>query len=183
MTATRPGQEAFATIREIVHILPADPHTDWSRIDITALRERLIDRNKVTLRAHAEARRIPGGLRIAVTGHGRTRVTIGRMVAMHARVINGLHGWSVSTTPLPDGLTLTVTAQDPRQIAMIRGSASWASWCRARITQCTTWPSRAGECPTCLLRQRPPQARLRTTRQAFRMTTPVPQVEDRRLHV
>lgn len=118
---TQPGQEAFGTIKEIVGILEADPHTDWSRVNIPALREHLIDMNEVTLHAHAQSERIPGGLRIAVTGKGRTLAAIRRMVVMHARVINGLHGWSVSTQPRTDGVTLTVTASDPRQISMIRG--------------------------------------------------------------
>lgn len=117
---TRPGQEAFATIKEIVDILEADPGTDWSRVNIPALRKHLIDMNEVTLYAQARSRRIHGGLSIAVTGKGRTLEAIRRMVVMHAHVINGLNGWSVSTKPLPDGVTLTVTASDPRQVAMIR---------------------------------------------------------------
>lgn len=118
---TQPGQEAFATIQEIVGILEADPHTDWSRVNIPALREHLIDMNEVTLYARTKSERIPGGLSIAVTGKGRTLAAIRRMVNMHAHVINGLNGWSVSTKPLADGVELTVTASDPRQVAMIRG--------------------------------------------------------------
>lgn len=118
---TQPGQEAFATIKEIVGILEVDPHTDWSRVDIAALRKHLIDMNEVTLHASAKPERIPGGLSIAVTGKGRTLAAIRRMVVMHARVINGLNGWSVSTEPLADGVMLKVTASSPRQTAMIRG--------------------------------------------------------------
>jgi hypothetical protein len=36
---THPGQEAFGTIQEIVRILQADPKTDWSKVNIGALRE------------------------------------------------------------------------------------------------------------------------------------------------
>ena len=35
---TMPGQEAFGTIQEIVRILEADPATDWSKVNIGALR-------------------------------------------------------------------------------------------------------------------------------------------------
>ena len=35
---TQPGQEAFAAIQEIVAMLEADPRTDWSKVDIDALR-------------------------------------------------------------------------------------------------------------------------------------------------
>mgnify|MGYP003393311411 CR=1 FL=1 len=33
VTPTRPGQEAFGTIQEIVRILEANPATDWSKAD------------------------------------------------------------------------------------------------------------------------------------------------------
>jgi hypothetical protein len=46
-----PGQDAFGAIQEIVAILEADSNTDWSKVDITALREHLIDMNEVTLKA------------------------------------------------------------------------------------------------------------------------------------
>lgn len=45
-----PGQEAFGTIQEIVRILESDPATDWSKVNIGALREHLIDMDEVTMR-------------------------------------------------------------------------------------------------------------------------------------
>ena len=48
---TQPGQDAFGAIQEIVRILEADPATDWSKVDLEALREHLIDMNEVTLHA------------------------------------------------------------------------------------------------------------------------------------
>lgn len=42
-TPTEPGQGAFAAIAEIVAILTADPATDWTRVDIAALRQHLVD--------------------------------------------------------------------------------------------------------------------------------------------
>jgi hypothetical protein len=118
---TLPGQDAFAAIQEIVRILQADPTTDWSRVNIDALREHLIDMNEVTLRAKARAVPVKGGLRILVTGVGRTLQAIRRMVPAHAREINGLNGWSVTTSPADDGVTLTVTASNPAEAIKIRG--------------------------------------------------------------
>jgi hypothetical protein len=92
-----PGQDAFGAIQEIVRTLEADPKTDWSRVDLEALRQHLIDMNDVTLQANAEAKSIDGGLEIAVTGSGRTLAAIQRMVPAHAAEINGLNGWSAKT--------------------------------------------------------------------------------------
>jgi hypothetical protein len=116
-----PGQDAFSAIQEIVQMLEADPKTDWSKIDLEALRQHLIDMNEVTLKADGAARPIDGGLEIAVTGSERTLAAIQRMVPDHAREINGLHGWSAQTAPLPNGVLLTVTATDPKEVQHIRG--------------------------------------------------------------
>src|SRR6516164_4599669 len=77
-TPTLPGQDAFGAIQELVSILDADPKTDWSKVDLEALRQHLIDMNEVTLRADAAPKQIDGGLEIAVTGSGRTLVAIQR---------------------------------------------------------------------------------------------------------
>ena len=115
------GQDAFGAIREVVGILDADPKTDWSKVDLAALRQHLIDMNEVTLGADAAPKQIDGGLEIAVTGSGRTLVAIQRMVPAWAQTMNGQSGWTAKTTSLPDGELLTVTATDPKEIEHIRG--------------------------------------------------------------
>ena len=89
---TLPGQDAFGAIQEIVRILEADPKTDWSKVNLEALRQHLIDMNEVTLKADVAAKQIDGGLEFAVTGAGPTVGAIQRMVPAHAQEINGLHG-------------------------------------------------------------------------------------------
>jgi hypothetical protein len=118
---TLPGQDAFGAIQEIVRILDADPKTDWSKVDLEALRQHLIDMNEVTLHAEAASKQIDGGLEIAVSGSGRTLVAIQRMVPAWAQMPNGHDGWSAKATELPNGELLTVTATDPKDVQHIRG--------------------------------------------------------------
>jgi len=120
---TMPGQDAFGAIQEIVRMLDADPKTDWSKVDLEALRQHLIDMNDVTLKAEAAPTPIDGGVAIAITGTGRTVEAIQRMVPAHAQEVEHTHlnGWSAKIEPLPNGLTLTVTASDPKEVAHIRG--------------------------------------------------------------
>lgn len=118
---TMPGQDAFGAIQEIVHMLDADPKTDWSKVDLEALRQHLIDMNEVTLRAAAAARQVEGGLEIAVTGSGRTLVAIRRMVPAWAHTMSGEHGWNTAASPLPNGELLRVTAADQKEVQHIRG--------------------------------------------------------------
>ncbi len=120
-TPTMPGQEAFGAIQEIVRILEADPQTDWSKINLEALRQHLIDMNEVTLRANAAATSIDGGVAIAITGEGRTLAAIQRMIPDHAQELSQMNGWRAMTETLPDGVRLTVTSTDAKEVAHIRG--------------------------------------------------------------
>jgi hypothetical protein len=120
-TPTSPGQDAFGAIQEIVRILDADPKTDWSKVDLEALRQHLIDMNEVTLKAAAASKPIDGGLEIAVTGSGRTLAAIQRMIPAWAQMANGHDGWSARASELPVGELLTVTASDPAEVQHIRG--------------------------------------------------------------
>jgi hypothetical protein len=118
---TMPGQDAFGAIQEIVRILETDPETDWTKVDLEGLRQHLVDMNEVTLRAEAAAKPIEGGVEIAVTGEGRTRAAIQRMIPAHAQELDRAGAWSATTAPLPNGVLLTVTSSDPKDVPRIRG--------------------------------------------------------------
>jgi hypothetical protein len=118
---TLPGQDAFSAVQEIVRVLEADPKTDWSKVDLEALRQHLIDMNDVTLKAEVATKAVDGGLEMAVTGSGRTLAAIQRMVPAHAAEMDGRNGWSAKTAVLNNGVLLTVTAGDSKEVAHIRG--------------------------------------------------------------
>ena len=106
--ATQPGQGAFAAIQEIVEILAADPKTDWSKVNIEALRQHLIDMNNVTLAANVKNEPIDGGMRFDVTGEGPVRDSIRRMTTAHAATMNGIDGWKFEAAEIEGGASLTV---------------------------------------------------------------------------
>jgi uncharacterized protein YgiM (DUF1202 family) len=116
----QPGQGAFGAMAEVVRTLEADAATDWSKVDMERLRQHLIDMNEVTLTADAAAKPIDGGLQIAVTGSGRTLAAIQRMVPAHAQEVNGVNGWSAKTDPIANGVLLTVTTKDSKDVQRIR---------------------------------------------------------------
>ena len=96
-----PGQDAFGTIQEVVQILQADPATDWSKVNIGALRQHLIDMNEVTLHAAAAERVLDNGIEIAVTGEGRTLEAIKRMVPAHVSELREI-GWNAKSDELAE---------------------------------------------------------------------------------
>lgn len=75
-----------------MEILEADPKTDWSRVDIDALRQPLTDMRNVTLTAEARPVTVEGGLRFVVTGTSDIKPSICRMLLAHAKIMNGVGG-------------------------------------------------------------------------------------------
>jgi hypothetical protein len=114
-----PGQDAFGTIQEIVQILQADPTTDWSKVNIGALRQHLIDMNEVTLHAAAAERVFDNGIEIAVTGEGRTLEAIKRMVPAHVSELREI-GWNAKSEDLANGVKLTVAASEAQPLAKLK---------------------------------------------------------------
>ncbi|MCR9139013.1 MAG: hypothetical protein NXI27_23630 [Alphaproteobacteria bacterium] len=104
------GQSAFAAIAEIVRILDADPETDWSKVDITAIRNHLVDMDELTLNSSVEQTTKGRTVTFFVSGNGRTVGAIRSMVPAHAKELDKIPAWSASTTVLPNGAKLIVSA-------------------------------------------------------------------------
>lgn len=124
MQATAPalregGQAAFATVQEITAMLMADPATDWSRVDLEALRQHLIDMDNVTMRADVTRDDIDGGARFTVTSADPiVQGSIRAMVLAHVATMNGVEGWDMRADEVAGGVVMTVTGPD---VARIRG--------------------------------------------------------------
>lgn len=123
-THALPAQAAYGAIQEIVRQLKADPATDWSKVNLEALRQHLIDMDDVTMRSAVVQQPVPGGLVMTVTGAGRTGAAIKRVLTSHAAMLGMDPQYTATATPLPAGIRLTVTAKDAsdtKLVAMIRG--------------------------------------------------------------
>lgn len=117
------GQAAFGTIADVVEQLMADPDTDWTRVNIDALREHLVDMDRVTIDARIEREPLTDGVRYLVSGTGPTIGSIQRMTASHARAMEGHERLRIVATPTNAGAVMEVSAADeaPDTIEMIRG--------------------------------------------------------------
>lgn len=121
---TQSGQDAFSAISEIVAILDADPATDWSRVDLEALRRHLIMMRRVVVESEVTQRNIPGGLEITAIGRGPVETAIREMVTAHAGALNGSGEVHAEVVPVEGGIRLSVTAgapEDAARIARLRG--------------------------------------------------------------
>lgn len=117
------GQAAFAAIAAVVETLEADPTTDWSQVDIEALRQHLIDMDQVMMDSRVAAEALPDGALFRVSGDGATRDAIRRMTLAHARALDAMPDLSATARETPGGAALEVRAADgsERTATRIRG--------------------------------------------------------------
>jgi hypothetical protein len=114
------GQAAYGAIAEIVLRLEKDPATDWSKVNLEALRKHLIDMDNVTLRSRIVTRPVPGGFSADITGDGETVGSIRRMTAAHARALASEGSARAAVTEIPGGARMVVTG-GPSGEARLRG--------------------------------------------------------------
>lgn len=105
-----PGQGAFAAIAEIVALLRADPGTDWTAVDMSALRQHLIDMDDLVTHAEVETEALPDGARFRVRTLGRGGGAVARMVPAHAPVLAADTGWASHVLVEGDTVVWTVTS-------------------------------------------------------------------------
>ena len=115
------GQSAFAAIQEIVAKLEADPATDWSNVNIEALRQHLIDMNAVTLNATVRTEPLANGRKFIVSGEGQVVLSIQRMLTGHAATMSGRDTWTFSAEVVANGATLTVKPASAADMAKLDG--------------------------------------------------------------
>ena len=121
---TEPGNDAFATIQEVVEKLLADPKTDWSRVNLEALRQHLIDMQNFTLNVEVtEQKPIDGGVTFTVkaTMPG-AEGSLDRLFNAHPAILKQESGWDMSARKNKDGsYTARVVGRSPQDVAKIRG--------------------------------------------------------------
>lgn len=114
------GEAAFAAIQETVSLLEAYPSTDWSKVDIEALRQHLIDMSNVTLRASVRTVEQGDAITFQVVGDGDVRGSVQRMIPAHASTMSGNAGWRFSAELTSAGANLTVTPAHAKDLEKVR---------------------------------------------------------------
>ncbi|WP_253279954.1 hypothetical protein [Phaeobacter sp. 11ANDIMAR09] len=118
---TETGQSAFAAISEIVQILSDDPHTDWAKVNIQALRDHLVDMDLVTTQAKVATRTEDRVVEFVVMGQGDVVNAVRRMTLAHSPMLEMAAGWSVAAEPSDGGATMRVEAGTDQELARVLG--------------------------------------------------------------
>lgn len=121
---TEPGNDAFAAIQEVVVKLMADPDTDWSKVNLEALRQHLIDMNNFTYHvAVLDKKDIETGVEFRIKANNKAvHSSLQRMFSAHPAMLKQESGWNMSVTENNNKtFTVQVNTQNPEEVAMIRG--------------------------------------------------------------
>lgn len=119
--AVETGQSQFAAIAEIVALLRDDPSTDWSQVEIDALREHLVDMDNVTTRTSVETMIAGETVTFVVTGDGATVLSAQRMATAHAPMLQAETGWQVNIQQIANGVQMSVGSPDENTLEQIVG--------------------------------------------------------------
>ncbi len=123
MLLSAPGNDAFAAIQEVVYKLLADPKTDWSRVNLEALRQHLVDMENFTLHVDVvEQKTIANGVTFTVKPvTPRAAVSLDRTLAAHPGILKQETGWNFRTTKKNGGWKVDVTSSKAGEVAKIQG--------------------------------------------------------------
>ncbi len=117
---SEPGQSAFAAIAEVVRQLESDPQTDWSKVNIDALRQHLRDMDVVMIDSGVLTEELERGLRFRITGGPDAAPSITRMVLAHAGIMDGVEQWRYTARELDNGAILEVQVPEG-DLAKLKG--------------------------------------------------------------
>jgi len=120
---TMPGNEIFGTIQEVVHKLEADPNTDWSKVNLEALRQHLLDMKAFTEEVQVINKKpIPDGVEIQVRPETkRAQGALKKLFMMHPHMLKEEKGWDMKARLNDNTWTLTCTTKNPAEVEEIRG--------------------------------------------------------------
>lgn len=114
------GEAAFAAIQEVVGVLEADRSTDWTKVNVEALRQHLVDMNNVTLRSVVQTTEQGRTITFLVTGKDEVATSIQRMVVAHTGAMNGSSGWTYEGAIVDGGARMRVTVPDDLSLTKLR---------------------------------------------------------------
>ncbi|HIF88415.1 MAG TPA: hypothetical protein EYG22_07870 [Candidatus Thioglobus sp.] len=121
---TEAGTDPFAVIQEVIAALEANDATDWSKVNIEALRQHLTEMQDMSLNVDVSQRKIENGFE-AIIAPTTTRAnrSLNRVLSVHPAQMESETGWKMAVKTNSEGnvYRIVVTASTPEDIAKIQG--------------------------------------------------------------
>jgi hypothetical protein len=120
---TEAGNDAFGTIQEVIRRLNSDPNTDWSKVNLEALRQHLQDMNDMTLNVEVISQKaIHNGLEVVLRPTtDRAALALDKVFKAHLLQFKKDTGWNMKVVKNNGQYTILTTSDNTKDEAKIRG--------------------------------------------------------------
>ena len=120
---TEAGNDAYGTLQEALQKLLANPKTDWSKVNMEALRQHLVDMNNFT--ANVDITRqtpVKNGVEVILVPHNKRVVeSLKRMFAAHPQQLKNETGWDMKIVDLNGNYKISITTKNLTEVKKIQG--------------------------------------------------------------
>lgn len=122
-TLTEAGNDAFGTLQEALQQLLADPKTDWSKVNMEALRQHLADMRNFTLDVDVIKQTFTKkGIEVILAPNNKqVSESLVRVFAAHPAQLKKETGWDMKTYKQANAYKVTVTGKSAEDIVKIQG--------------------------------------------------------------
>lgn len=119
---TEPGNDIFGTIQEVVQKMEANPDTDWSEVNLEALRQHLLDMKAFTEEVEVLTKsHIAKGIEITVRPQSERAVqALKKLFSMHPDMIQKEKGWDMNAKQDDDNWIISCTTDDKTEVEKVR---------------------------------------------------------------
>jgi hypothetical protein len=117
------GNDAFGTIQEVIRLLSNDPDTDWSKVNLEALRLHLLGMEDMVsnIKVLSQAPIDYGMIAVVKPATNRASEALKRIFMAHPQMLKTESGFNMKVE-FDDGLyTLITTTSNPADVDKIRG--------------------------------------------------------------
>ncbi|HIP43925.1 MAG TPA: hypothetical protein EYG93_01130 [Sulfurospirillum arcachonense] len=116
------GNDAFGTIQEVIKKLENDPETDWSKVDIEALRVHLSDMQDMTLNIEVISQKnIPNGVEVIIKATTpRANRALKRAFMAHPSQMKKETGWDMEVEEKNKSFIIKAITSKKNEIDKIR---------------------------------------------------------------
>jgi len=120
---TEAGNDAFGTIQEVIKKLNSNPDTDWSKVNIEALRRHLVDMHDMVYDVKVISQKpVKHGLKVIMRPTTRRAArALPRVFKAHPAQLQRETGWRMVVKKSSRRYILTITSQKAEDVNKIRG--------------------------------------------------------------
>jgi len=145
---TEAGTDPFAVIQEAIALLEVNPDTDWSVVNIEALRSHLVEMQDMTLNVTVEQQPINLGFMAVITPTtDRALESMIQVLSAHPSQMKIETGWDMTVTNNNGAFTISVTTDQLLDVDKIRGLGYIGIMAYGNHHQPHHWAMASGENP------------------------------------